>query len=107
MADDDARNSERVVHLADQAYDDTHRNRVESDKWFVVDQNVGIHHHGSCKRNAPRHTARQLLRHHVCGTAEPYRVQLGQHDMTDEAVGQASMLAQWKRDVLEHGKISE
>ncbi len=100
MADHDAGQTQRVVHTPDQAHDDAHRDRIETDKRLVIEDQVRIHRDGARQRDASGHAAGQLRRHQFRGTAQPHCVQLGEDDVPDQTFRQARMLAQREGDIL-------
>ena len=68
--------AQAVVHLTNQAQYHAARDRIETHEGLVVDQELGIHRDRTRQRDASRHAAGQLGRHHCGGTAQAHRIQL-------------------------------
>ena len=62
VRDDDRRDAERVVQLADELADDAERDRVEPRERLVVEHEHRIERDRARERHATRHAARQLRR---------------------------------------------
>ena len=107
VRDHDTRDTERLVEFANQTNDHTHRDGIEADKRFVVDQQLRIHHDGASQGHAPRHATGELRRHELGSAAQANRFELGQHKSSQHRLGQSRMRAHRKGDVLENGKISQ
>ena len=100
VRDDDAGDAQRFVHLLDEPADHAHGNRIETHERLVVDQDVRIHDDGARERHAPRHAAGQFRRHEPRGATQSDRVQLGQHELAHQRLGQLGVRAHRKRDVF-------
>ncbi len=107
VRDDDRRDAERVVQLADELADDAERNRIESRERLVVHHEHRIERDRARERDAARHAARQLRGPQLRGAAQADRVQLHEDQVADERVRQLRVLAHRKRDVLEHRHVGE
>jgi len=71
VGDHDAGDPECLVHVLDEAQDDTERDRIEPDERLIVDQQLRVHDNGPRQRHAPRHATRELPRHEPGGAAQP------------------------------------
>src|SRR5690348_2688779 len=107
VRDDDRGGAERVVELPHEPADHRHGDRVEPGEGLVVEHEQRVERHGARERDAPRHAARELGRHEVLGAAHPDRLQLEQHEVAHDALGQPRVLAHGEGDVLEHREIRE
>ncbi len=54
---DNARESEPLIHLPDEAEDHTHGDGVEAHERLVVDEHLRIHHDRARQRRTARHAA--------------------------------------------------
>ena len=103
VRDDDRRDAERVVQLADQLADDAERDRIEAGERLVVHDEHRVERDRARERHAPRHAAGQLGRASAArAPRRPTALQLHQHEVADQLLGQVGVLAQRERDVLEH-----
>ena len=107
MGDDDARDAERLVHLLDEPQNEPEGDRIEPDERLIVDEQLRVHDNGARERHAPRHAAGELRRHEVGGAAQAHRLQLRQHELSDQRLGHIRVLAHWERDVLEYVQVGE
>ena len=107
MRHHDAGQPERIVQAADQAQDDAERNRIETDEGLIVDEDLRIHDDRARERHAARHAAGKLRGHERRRAAQAHRLQLGEHDQTDQPLRQIGVLAQRKGDVLEDAQVRE
>jgi hypothetical protein len=57
VADQNTGNTERIVHLPNQSYNDAHRYWIQADKRLVINQDIGVHHHRPGQCDAARHAA--------------------------------------------------
>ncbi len=103
----DAGDAQRVVHLSNQSDHHSHGNGIQARERLVINQQIRVHHNGPGQRHPPGHPAGQFRRHERSGTAQPHGVQLGQHHMANETIGQVGVLAQRKRHVFEDAVVRE
>jgi len=89
----DAGDAERIVQTPDQPQYDSQGNRVETDEWLVVDQDLRVHDDGSRQRDSPAHSARQFRGHEFGRAAEADCLQLREHQLTNEPLRQVGVLA--------------
>src|SRR6185503_17444981 len=107
VGDHDRGESGRLVQAADQPDDLGERVRVEAGERLVVDHELGVGGDGARQRHAPRHAARQVVRHHRLRAAQADRVQLHQHQALHQVLGHVEVLADRERDVLVHREVAE
>ena len=96
-----------VIQQTDKAHQHPHGNGVLADKRFVVHQDLRVQRDGTSQRHTAFHTARQLVRHQVNGSAQPDRLQLEQHDVADHFFRQLGMHAQREGNVFEYIQIGK
>jgi hypothetical protein len=107
VRDDDAGDAQRVVQLADQLGRRAQRNGVEAGERLVVHHQVGIERDGARQRDAARHAARHLAGHQVARAAQADGIELHQHDVAHQRLGQLRVLTQRERHVVEHRHVGE
>jgi hypothetical protein len=100
VRDDDRGDAQCLVHLLDEPADDPHGDGIEADEGLVVDEDVGIHDDRPGQGDATRHAARELGRHQPRGPPQTDGMQLREHQVPHERLGQLRVRAQWKGDVF-------
>src|SRR6185503_3146277 len=107
VGDHDRGEPERLVQAADQLDDLVERNRIEPGEGLVVHEELRIGGDRARERHAPRHAARQVVRHHAVRPAQADRVQLHQHQAPHQRLGNVEILADRERDVLVYRQVAE
>jgi len=107
MRDHDAGDAQGVIHLSHEPDDHAHRDRIEPSEGFVVNQHFRIGRHRTRKCHAPRHTTGQFGWREARSSTQSDGLQLRQHDVADELVGEIRVLAERERYVLENIHVRE
>ena len=102
MRHHDAGQPQGIVQGANQAGRRAQRNRVQPGKRLVVHDELRVQGNGPRQGHAPCHAAGNFAGLQRAGPTQANGVQLHQHDVADQCLGQIGMLAQGKRHVVEH-----
>jgi hypothetical protein len=96
-----------VVELADELRRRAQRDRIEPGKGLVVHHQLGIERNGTRQRHAPGHATGNLAGHQVTRAAQAHRMQLHEHDVAHQRLGQVGVFAQRKGHVLIDAHVGE
>lgn len=107
MRDKDTGQTHGIVEFANQARRRSQRNRVQASKRFVIHHQFGVKRNRPGQCHPPGHAARQVTGHQAARPTQAYRVELHQHHVANQSLGQVGMLAQRKGHVLKDIQISK
>jgi len=105
VRDDQTSRTENSIQIADQLSGDAHRNRIQTGKGLVVHNEHRIKCDSSGERNAATHTAGDLGRVKLSGTAKSDRIEFEQNEISNQSFGEIRVLTQRKSDVVKHRHI--
>ena len=103
----DAGEPERIVELPDESREHSGGDRVLAGERLVVEDDLRIEGERAGERDAARHPPRELARPEAPGVPQPHRLELEQHHVTDRLLGEAGVLAEGERDVVEDVEVGE
>ena len=107
MGHQDGGQSHGIVELADQLGGRAQGDGVQPGEGLVVHDQFGVQRNGPRQRHAAGHAARDLAGHEVARTAQAHGMQLHEHDVADQFVGEIGVLAQREGHVVEHAHVGE
>ena len=96
-----------IVELSNEASRCAQGDRVQTRKWLIVHDQLGIQRNGPGQGHTTRHATRNLTRTEVPGTSETHRLKLHEHDVSNHDLRKRGVLAQRKRNVVKHTQIRE